>query len=55
MRLDDSQIVLYSRGSVEFFRTYPGMYVPRALLLRCQENGAVPRVSGRRECWRCPR
>jgi hypothetical protein len=37
MRLDDSQIVLYTRGSVEFFRTYPGMYVPRPLLLRCQE------------------
>ena len=22
---------------MEFFRTYPGMYVPRPLLLRCQE------------------
>jgi hypothetical protein len=39
MRLDDRQIVLYTRGSVEFFRTYPGMYVPRPLLLRCQEMG----------------
>ncbi len=39
MRLDDRQVVLYTRGSVEFFRTYPGMYVPRPLLLRCQEMG----------------
>jgi hypothetical protein len=39
MRLDDRQLVLYTRGSVEFFRTYPGMYVPRPLLLRCQEMG----------------
>jgi hypothetical protein len=39
MRLDDREVVLYTRGSVEFFRTYPGMYVPRPLLLRCQEIG----------------
>jgi hypothetical protein len=39
MRLDDRQVVLYTRGSVEFFRTYPGMYVPRPLLLHCQEMG----------------
>lgn len=37
MRLDDREAVLYTRGSVEFFRTYPGMYVPRPLLVRCQE------------------
>ena len=39
MRLDHRQVVRYTRGSVEFFRTYPGMYVPRLLLLRCQEIG----------------
>ena len=27
MRLDDEQTILYTRGSVDFFRTYPGMYV----------------------------
>ena len=37
MRLDGRQAVLYTKGSVEFFRTYPGMYVPRPLLLDCQE------------------
>jgi hypothetical protein len=26
---DDHHHVLYTRGSVEFYETYPGMYVPR--------------------------
>ena len=25
--------VLYSRGSVPYYRTYPGMYVPRPIML----------------------
>ena len=37
MRLDEREAVVYTKGSVEFFRTYPGMYVPRPLLVRCQE------------------
>jgi hypothetical protein len=36
LKLDRDQALLYSRGSVEFFKTYPGMYIPRALLLKCQ-------------------
>jgi hypothetical protein len=32
--LDDDQAILYTRGSVDFFRTYPGQYVPRPLWLR---------------------
>jgi hypothetical protein len=39
VRLDERQATLYTKGSVEFFRTYPGMYVPRPVLLRCQEIG----------------
>jgi hypothetical protein len=39
IRFDKDQALLYTRGSVEFFRTYPGMYIPRALLLRCQVLG----------------
>ncbi|MEO3428363.1 hypothetical protein AAFN88_05860 [Pelagibius sp. CAU 1746] len=35
MRLDDERAILYAKGSIEFFRTYPGMYVPRPLLFRC--------------------
>ena len=32
--LDDDQAILYTRGSVDFFRTYPGQSVPRPLWLR---------------------
>lgn len=34
LELDASAIVVYTRGSVPFFRTYPGMYVPSPLLIR---------------------
>ena len=39
LRFDKDQTLLYTRGSVGFFRTYPGMYVPRPLMLRCQALG----------------
>lgn len=39
LRFEKDQALLYTRGSVEFFRTYPGMYVPRPLMLRCQALG----------------
>ena len=31
MRLDDNRHLLYTRGSVPFYETYPGLYIPRAL------------------------
>lgn len=31
LSLDDNNHVLYTRGSVDFFETYPGMYVPKPL------------------------
>jgi hypothetical protein len=39
VRFDKDEALLYTRGSVEFFRTYPGMYIPRPLMLRCQALG----------------
>jgi hypothetical protein len=38
MRLDDEQSVPYTRGSVDFFRTYPGMHVPNPLVLHAQRR-----------------
>jgi hypothetical protein len=38
LRLDDEQTILYTRGSVDFFRTYPGMYVPNPLVLHAQRR-----------------
>lgn len=31
MQLDSNRHLLYTRGSVPFFETYPGLYIPRAL------------------------
>jgi hypothetical protein len=36
--LDDAEMVLYTRGSVDFFETYPGKYVPVPLRLRCEST-----------------
>ncbi|MCB0880555.1 MAG: hypothetical protein KDC46_16425 [Thermoleophilia bacterium] len=34
LELDDAHSILYTRGVVPYFDTYPGMYVPRALEIR---------------------
>ena len=39
LQFEKDQALLYTRGSVEFFRTYPGGYVPRPLMLHCQALG----------------
>lgn len=41
MRLDDEQTILYTRGSVDFFRTYPGMYVPNPLRICAQRRDSA--------------
>jgi hypothetical protein len=34
---------LYTRGSVDFFATYPGLYIPRPLHFRCESVEATAR------------
>lgn len=34
--IDKRSVLLYTRGSVPFFETYPGAYVPKPVLLRAQ-------------------
>ncbi|HEY5987845.1 MAG TPA: hypothetical protein VIV12_15950 [Streptosporangiaceae bacterium] len=34
LTLSDQEIVLYTKGSVEFYSTYPGMYVPQPIGIR---------------------
>jgi len=36
------EIILYTKGSVGFFSTYPGMYIPRPLAFRCDLNAETP-------------
>lgn len=45
--LSTREHLLYTRGSVDFFQTYPGMYVPQPLLLHCDETTSTPRALSR--------
>jgi hypothetical protein len=43
LSLDARTHLLYSRGSVDFYQTYPGLYVPRPLVFRCDKVQATPK------------
>jgi hypothetical protein len=43
LTLDDHEMVLYTRGSVDFFETYPGRYVPVPLRLRSESTEQTQR------------
>lgn len=43
LSLDDTTHILYTRGSVEFYATYPGMYMPRTLEINCGRVEQTPR------------
>jgi len=42
LQLADDKYALYTHGSVEFFATYPGMYVPQALGVRVEKAEQGP-------------
>lgn len=42
LTLDQRTHLLYTRGSVDFFSTYPGMYVPNPLRLLCDDVEQTP-------------
>lgn len=44
LALDSRAQILYTRGSVVFFGTYPGMYVPQPLGIRCDHTESTPRA-----------
>lgn len=43
LSLDDKNHILYTRGSVDFFQTYPGMYIPRPLIFKCEQTEQTPK------------
>ncbi|HZR64789.1 MAG TPA: hypothetical protein VFA85_06540 [Terriglobales bacterium] len=47
LMLDDSEMLLYTRGSVEFFETYPGKYLPVPLRIRCESTEQTQRFLAR--------
>ncbi len=46
VQLDPRTLLLYTRGSVPYFRTYPGLYVPQPLLLRPAGDGTDLQATG---------
>ena len=44
LNLDARTHALYTRGGVDFFETYPGMYVPVPLLFRCEDTTETSRT-----------
>jgi hypothetical protein len=42
--LDDNEHFLSTRGSVDFYQTYPGLYIPRPLVFRGAQLEQTPRV-----------
>jgi len=44
VELDDRDYLLYTRGSVEYYGTYPGKYIPQPLEVRIIEADESPRV-----------
>jgi hypothetical protein len=46
VQLDPNALLLYTRGSIPYFRTYPGMYVPQPLLLRPARDGTDLQAAG---------
>jgi len=42
--LDESRHILYTRGSVDYYKTYPGLYIPSPLEVRIVESDVSPRM-----------
>lgn len=47
LMLDDREMVLYTRGSVDFFETYPGKYIPTPLRIRSENAEQTQRFLAR--------
>ena len=43
LTLDQNETALYTNGSVEFYSTYPGMYVPQPIGIRAVNSSRSPR------------
>ncbi|MEQ8694471.1 MAG: hypothetical protein RIC85_03985 [Gammaproteobacteria bacterium] len=46
-RVEDDRLLLYSRGSVWYYQTYPGMYVPQPIELRIVKSEESPLLIAR--------
>lgn len=42
LSLDAKQHILYTRGSVDFYQTFPSLYIPNPRLIRCDQTTESP-------------
>lgn len=42
--LDEKNIILYTRGSVQHYQTYPGIYIPAPLLVHLEKSASSPKT-----------
>ncbi|HET8962503.1 MAG TPA: hypothetical protein VFM99_01300, partial [Chitinophagales bacterium] len=42
IELEETEYLLFTRGSVEYYQTYPGMYIPSPLQIRMIRNDESP-------------
>jgi hypothetical protein len=42
LSLDQRRHLIHLRGSVDFFQTYPGQYIPRPFVFRCEHTHQTP-------------
>jgi len=47
LHLDDINHLLYLRGSVDFFQTYPGQYIPKPIAFCCEQTEQTPKFLAR--------
>jgi hypothetical protein len=47
LSLDGKNHILYTRGSVDFYATYPGLYIPSPLQFRCEDVSVTPKQVAR--------
>jgi hypothetical protein len=47
LALDENEMVLYTRGSVDFFETYPGRYIPVPMRIRSESAEQTQRFLAR--------
>lgn len=40
LKLSDDKILLYTRGSVQHYQTYPGLYIPAPILINIEKNAS---------------
>jgi hypothetical protein len=44
LNFDSTFSILYTRGSIDFYMMYPGMYVPKSLEIQCVDTEQAPRA-----------